>query len=1176
MLRSSFCLLFGILGFAIGLSGQALLYVVNSPNDVNDGVCDGVHCSLREAILASEADNRESLITFNIPGAGPYTINPSGTFPTINGDSTSIIASRTPGSEIIIDFGYRVFGGLTFLQINGNNTTIKGIHFTKMNYVDNNDHILRVGNIAKNSREMLIDSCSFYYDATPPVGGIDNRSIDVVLASNLKINFSAFGTDLVKSGVFLTNGSIFVEASQDTNSFTVSNCVFVTKKDAILARGGNGLIQKNIFGAYDTTKSLNFLDPNYAVLLEGGSKYLVDNNFFIGQLINGIFTSDIIGLTEITNNRFYNGNTDIELTKNSNATFGIHNNYGRNGLSFIRCSMAGGYSLNLDDNNISQYDNFYRNDLDPAISLASYNRNSMFCIANQVTFLDNTKSAKPNTPTIISVNRNQIIGTGDPNMFIAVYANPNTGCVKANTNCQGGFLIGITQANGLGSWILNANYPNKHSISAYQYKLGTGYNIYSEFSPCYRCSNTVKEVNQFDLCSSGSFTFRGKNYGAANPYDSIVVIGDGVSICDSVFIVNLNIKNSTREVRNLNICFNQSINIGGKIISKANPIDSLKLLSTVGCDSTIVLVGTERGLSTFISTICSNASVTIGGQVFDKNNTTGQVVLAGQSAFGCDSIIDVNLTVKNFAENNIVRLLCPDDFIIVGNKRYDKNNPKGTENFPMGSSTGCDSVVNVDLSFTNPISNKSITLCSGDSILIPGTNKFLSSNKPFDTLFLAGGSFLGCDSSVLYLINTIPNSIGAYTVSICRTDTLKIGGQIFHSGKTKGSFQIVNGASNGCDSTINVEVFPRGDAIGQLDTVSCEGSFVDIWGTMFTESNPSATLKKFGISQFGCDSFLMVNVNFIPKKAGNTNPTICRNGSITIGGKVFSAASPTGNVTIARNAAQGCDSIVTVNVNIAPSISAIYSSKDLLCNQVNTGTLTLENVSASGSIMISIDGKAPVNYSQNQLFSGLGLGVHSIRIIDGFNCDTTLNFNIAASAILSLQLPQDTTIFKGSSVLINAILNFVPSKITWDPQLYLSCTDCTNPTSAPDEDITYMLIVEDENGCAVNDKMSIRVKVEEADIYMPNVFSPNGDNLNDVVVPEFRFPDRSRIKVYRVFDRWGGMVYERLEGGFSEKFGWDGKFNGRDLNPGVYTYAILFETKDQEARWKTGDITLMR
>ena len=213
------------------ISNAQIVYIVNFDNDVDDGVCDVVHCSLREAIKASEADGRASNIRFNITGANPHVMVPSGPLPTINGDSTDISFFPNPLSEYWINFSYRDFGGIPFLQINGNFTTINGLSFTKMLFNSNNDHILKIGTAIKDATDTRISSNSFFEDNSI-VAGINRKSIDIVNASNLLFDSNSLGLDLLKN-IYSTEASILIEPTQGVKPFSVVNNIFLTKVDAI-------------------------------------------------------------------------------------------------------------------------------------------------------------------------------------------------------------------------------------------------------------------------------------------------------------------------------------------------------------------------------------------------------------------------------------------------------------------------------------------------------------------------------------------------------------------------------------------------------------------------------------------------------------------------------------------------------------------------------------------------------------------------------------------------------------------------------------------------------------------------------------------------------------------------------------------------------------------------------
>ena len=76
----------------------ATTFTVNSADDVDDGTCDATHCSLREAIAAANANAGTDTIAFNIPGAGPHTIQPNSALPTIT-DPVVIDGYTQPGAS---------------------------------------------------------------------------------------------------------------------------------------------------------------------------------------------------------------------------------------------------------------------------------------------------------------------------------------------------------------------------------------------------------------------------------------------------------------------------------------------------------------------------------------------------------------------------------------------------------------------------------------------------------------------------------------------------------------------------------------------------------------------------------------------------------------------------------------------------------------------------------------------------------------------------------------------------------------------------------------------------------------------------------------------------------------------------------------------------------------------
>jgi gliding motility-associated-like protein len=95
------------------------------------------------------------------------------------------------------------------------------------------------------------------------------------------------------------------------------------------------------------------------------------------------------------------------------------------------------------------------------------------------------------------------------------------------------------------------------------------------------------------------------------------------------------------------------------------------------------------------------------------------------------------------------------------------------------------------------------------------------------------------------------------------------------------------------------------------------------------------------------------------------------------------------------------------------------------------------------------------------------------------------------------------------------------------------------------------------------------------DIFIPNVFSPNGDNINDYFRPAFG-SDVTVIDLEgTIYDRWGNLVFQSV----GQTFSWDGFYAGERLLPGAYVYVlhiVYFDgTRERDKRF-AGDITLVR
>ncbi|WP_168797645.1 choice-of-anchor C family protein [Neolewinella litorea] len=112
-----------------------------------------------------------------------------------------------------------------------------------------------------------------------------------------------------------------------------------------------------------------------------------------------------------------------------------------------------------------------------------------------------------------------------------------------------------------------------------------------------------------------------------------------------------------------------------------------------------------------------------------------------------------------------------------------------------------------------------------------------------------------------------------------------------------------------------------------------------------------------------------------------------------------------------------------------------------------------------------------------------------------------------------------------------------------------SCVDCGGTPNG-------IAMIDDCGRCLEPDDPEFSYTCQES-IYIPSSFSPNGDDVNDVFELFKNSEVVARIADYRIYSRWGELVYEARDFEFSDTDRWwDGRFRGKSVNVGPYVYSI--------------------
>jgi hypothetical protein len=240
---------------------------------------------------------------------------------------------------------------------------------------------------------------------------------------------------------------------------------------------------------------------------------------------------------------------------------------------------------------------------------------------------------------------------------------------------------------------------------------------------------------------------------------------------------------------------------------------------------------------------------------------------------------------------------------------------------------------------------------------------------------------------------------------------------------------------------------------------------------------------------------------------------------------------------------------------------------------------SIEVTSVPGSVpplMYSLNG-GPEQSSPR--FEGLGASVYLLSITDQSGCRLDTLLTLETSPPFTVSAGEDVEIYLGEIVDLAGMTD-LPSGLQadqgWTDYFTSLCAGCQDLQISPAETADFIFTVSSMSGCRKSDTIRVFV-VEEANFFIPNVFSPNGDGIND----EIRLVVASGVAVVRrwvIFDRWGQAVFGRE--GFDPAdttVSWDGRTpEGQAFNPAVFAWVLEVELTNGDVRTHHGNITLLR
>jgi gliding motility-associated-like protein len=201
----------------------------------------------------------------------------------------------------------------------------------------------------------------------------------------------------------------------------------------------------------------------------------------------------------------------------------------------------------------------------------------------------------------------------------------------------------------------------------------------------------------------------------------------------------------------------------------------------------------------------------------------------------------------------------------------------------------------------------------------------------------------------------------------------------------------------------------------------------------------------------------------------------------------------------------------------------------------------------------------------------------SVYAINSSGCIDSTSQSLKVHALPTASLPSSLTMQNGFPITIPATYSSNVIGYSWLPDNNtLSCIDCPQPITTNTKFTTkYTVSFVDSNGCKNTSDVQVIVICKNANVFVPNTFSPNGDGSNDIFY--IRGKGLDRVKSIRVFNRWGEVVFEQKDFPVNDpSYGWNGKYKGNRPQADVYVYQVEVFCENSEIIRFEGNVALIQ
>lgn len=444
-----------------------------------------------------------------------------------------------------------------------------------------------------------------------------------------------------------------------------------------------------------------------------------------------------------------------------------------------------------------------------------------------------------------------------------------------------------------------------------------------------------------------------------------------------------------------------------------------------------------------------------------------------------------------------------------------------------------------------------LEICSGNSIQLSAPSGFAQyhwqdgSSLPTFTVTQAGTYYLtalsSCGSQYSDTVHVVPHTAPAFqlaadSIRICRGDTTSISAPAGFS-----QYQWTPNQQISSINTSTVQVYPGSSLYYHVSAEDVPGCRVSDSVYVEVRQVPAIQLGQDLSFCTGDSATFSAGTGFaqVQWSTGPQSPQIT----------VFQA----GTYSVIGTAGNGCKAYDTIKVlNVYPLPTVDLGSDSIICvgsprilHAGNFNQVTWNTGETGPSILVT------------------DTGHYTVQVEDIHGCRGRDSIWISLKIIPPSQfLPGDTSICRSNDkIVISASGNY--HEYLWNNQSTSNQITITSPG-------TYWLEVKDDYRCKGRDTININPKDCKSGFYVPSVFTPDNNGLNDLFKPTV-YGTLNEYEMF-VYNRWGQLLFHTKQ----IQDGWNGKFKGMPQNVGAYSWICVYRLNGGKQTRLSGTVLLIR